>query len=45
MSDMNEEQILDRIRELERRINELSIRIEGQLDRLLDEDLKARGLK
>jgi len=45
MSDMNEDQILDRIRELERRIDDLSIRIERQLDRLLDEDLKARGLK
>jgi len=45
MSDRNEEQILDRIRELERRIDELSGRIEQELDRVLNEDLKARGLK
>ena len=45
MSDRNEEQILDRIRELERRIDELSTRIEQELDRILNEDLKARGLK
>ena len=45
MSDRNEEQILDRIRELERRIDELSARIEQELDRVLNEDLKARGLK
>ncbi len=45
MSDRNEEQMLDRIRELERRIDELSARIEQELDRVLNEDLKARGLK
>ena len=45
MSDRNEEQILDRIRELERRIDELSGRIKQELDRVLNEDLKARGLK
>ena len=45
MSDRNEEQILDRIRELERRIDEFSARIEQELDRVLNEDLKARGLK
>ena len=45
MSDRNEEQILDQIRELERRIDELSARIEQELDRVLNEDLKARGLK
>lgn len=45
MSDRNEELILDRIRELERRIDELSARIKQELDRVLNEDLKARGLK
>jgi len=45
MSDGNEKQILDRISALEHRIDELSSHIEQELNRVLDEDLKARGLK
>ena len=45
MLDRNDEQLLDRIRELERRIDELAARIERELDRFMYEDLKARGLK
>ncbi|MCE5248985.1 hypothetical protein LLG96_02065 [bacterium] len=45
MLDRNEQDIRDRIRNLERRIEELSARFEKQLEQFLDADMKARGLK
>ena len=45
MINNNDDEIIARLRELERRIEELSTRIEKQTDMFLDEDLKARGLK
>ena len=45
MINSNEDDIFARLKELERRIEELSARIEKQTDMFLDEDLKARGLK
>ena len=45
MINSNEDDIFARLKELERRIEELSARIVKQTDIFLDEDLKARGLK
>ena len=45
MLDSNKNDIIARIRELERRIEELSANIEKKTEMFLDEDLKARGLK
>ena len=45
MINSNDDDIYARLQELERRIEELSARIEKQTDMFLDEDLKARGLK
>ena len=38
-------ELSDRIHKLERSIEELSDRIDKQMELLLDEDLKARGIK
>ena len=43
--DEKQREIYDRINKLERRIEELSDRIDKQVDLFLDEDLKARGIK
>jgi len=43
--DEKQREMYDRINKLERRIEELSDRIDTQLELFLDEDLKARGLK
>ena len=45
MLDRNEQELREKIRDLERRIEELSARFEKQLEQFLDADLKARGLK
>ena len=44
---MDEKQMkmYDRLNKLERRIEELSDRIDKQMELFMDEDLKARGLK
>ena len=43
--DEKQREMYDRINKLERRIEELSDRIDKQMELFLDEDLKARGLK
>ena len=43
--DEKQREMYDRINKLERRIEELSDRIDKQIELFLDEDLKARGLK
>jgi len=43
--DEKQREMYDRINKLERRIEELSDRIDTQLELFLDDDLKARGLK
>ena len=43
--DRYEQDIRDRIKELERHIEELSARIEKQAELFREEDLKARGMK
>ena len=43
--DEKQREMYDRINKLERRIEELSDRIDKQKELFLDEDLKARGLK
>ncbi|MFC1573728.1 hypothetical protein ACFL30_00930 [Candidatus Latescibacterota bacterium] len=45
MINSRDDDIIARLMELERRIEELSTRIEKQTDMFLDEDLKARGIK
>ena len=43
--DEKQREMYDRINKLERRIEELSDRIDKQMELFLDEDLTARGLK
>ena len=43
--DESNRDLYDRISDLERRIEELSLRIDKQIELFLDDDLKARGLK
>ncbi len=43
--DEKQREMYDRINKLESRIEELSDRIDKQMELFLDEDLKARGLK
>ena len=43
--DEKQREMYDRINKLEHRIEELSDRIDKQIELFLDEDLKARGLK
>jgi peptidoglycan hydrolase CwlO-like protein len=43
--DRYEQDTIDRIKELERRIEELSARIEKQAELFREEDLRARGMK
>ena len=45
MIDRNENDLINWLKDLERRIEELSAKIEKQTELFLDEDLKARGLK
>ncbi len=43
--DEKQREMYDKINKLESRIEELSDRIDKQMELFLDEDLKARGLK